>query len=164
MISFIHRLFSAKKGSLVPSAGVENPELQVLNPDTSSEAVLFDDGRIRVTPALIRIVGRKRIVVSQIKEFHWGLLREDRLSWFICKMLLIVLIGGVLFFGLLEKWTYFTLCLIGLLELIWYMWEWPYSVSIRTSGLFGEYVEFSDESALNACGKAIEAAIKLGFK
>ena len=160
MISFLHWLLSGKKESLVPSAGVENPEFQVLNPKSDGENVLFDDGRIRVTPALIRIGERKRIVVSQIRDFQWGLLKENRLGWLICKLILILLIAGSLLFGLLEMWIYFTFCMIGVLESVWWMWKWPYSVSIRTSGLFGEYIEFSDQNALHACGKAIEAAIK----
>ena len=160
MISFLHWLFSGKKESLVPSAGVENPEFQVLNPKSDGENVLFDDGRIRVTSALILIGEHKRIVVSKIREFQWGLLRENRLGWFLCKLILILLIAGALFFGLLEMWIYFTFCMIGVLESVWWMWKWPYSVSIRTSGLFGEYIEFSDQNALHTCGKAIEAAIK----
>ena len=160
MISFLHWLFSGKKESLVPSAGVENPEFQVLNPKSDGENVLFDDGRIRVTPALIRIGERKRIVVSQIRNFQWGLLKENRLGWLICKLILVLLIAGALIFGLLEMWIYFTFCMIGVLESIWWMWKWPYNVSIRTSGLFGEYIEFSDQNALHACGKAIELAIK----
>ena len=160
MISFLHWLLSGKKESLVPSAGVENPEFQVLNPKSDGENVLFDDGRIRVTPALIRIGERKRIVVSQIRDFQWGLLKENRLGWLICKLILVLLIAGALIFGLLEMWIYFTFCMIGVLESVWWMWKWPYSVSIRTSGLFGEYIEFSDQNALHACGKAIEAAIK----
>ena len=160
MISFLHWLLSGKKESLVPSAGVENPEFQVLNPKSDGENVLFDDGRIRVTPALIRIGERKRIVVSQIRDFQWGLLKENRLGWLICKLILVLLIAGAVLFGLLEMWIYFTFCMIGVLESVWWMWKWPYSVSIRTSGLFGEYIEFSDQNALHACGKAIEAAIK----
>ena len=160
MISFLHRLFSEKKESLVPSAGVENPKFQVLNPVSDGENVLFDDGRIRVTPGLIRIGERKRIVVSKIREFQWGLLKENRLGWLMCKLILILLIGGALFFGLFEMWIYFTFCMIGVLESVWWMWKWPYSVSIRTSGLFGEYIEFSDKNALHACGKAIKVAIK----
>ena len=160
MISFLHWLFSGKKESLVPSAEVENPEFQVMNPKSDGENVLFDDGRIRVTSALILIGEHKRIVVSKIREFQWGLLRENRLGWFLCKLILILLIAGALFFGLLEMWIYFTFCMIGVLESVWWMWKWPYSVSIRTSGLFGEYIEFSDQNALHACGKAIEAAIK----
>ena len=160
MISFLHWLFSGKKGSLVPSAEVENPEFQVMNPKSDGENVLFDDGRIRVTPALTLIGEHKRIVVSKIREFQWGLLRENRLGWFLCKLILILLIAGALFFGLLEMWIYFTFCMIGVLESVWWMWKWPYSVSIRTSGLFGEYIEFSDQNALHTCGKAIEAAIK----
>jgi hypothetical protein len=160
MISFLHWLFSGKKESLVPSAGVENPEFQVLNPKSDGENVLFDDGRIRVTPALILIGERKRIVVSQIREFQWGLLKENRLGWLLCKLILILLIAGALFFGLLEMWIYFTFCMIGVLESVWWIWKWPYSVSIRTSGLFGEYIEFSDQNSINACGKAIEAAIR----
>ena len=160
MISFLHWLLSGKKESLVPSAGVENPEFQVLNPKSDGENVLFDDGRIRVTPALIRIGERKRIVVSQISDFQWGLLKENRLGWLLCKLILVLLIAVALIFGLLEMWIYFTFCMIGVLESVWWMWKWPYSVSIRTSGLFGEYIEFSDQNALHACGKAIEAAIK----
>jgi hypothetical protein len=160
MISYLHWLFSGKKESLVTSAGFENRELQVLNPKLDGETVLFDDGRIRVTSALILIGERKRIVVSQIREFQWGLLKENRLGWFICKLILLLLIAGALFFGLLEMWIYFTFCMIGVLESVWWIWKWPYSVSIRTSGLFGEYMEFSDQNALSACGKAIEAAIK----
>ena len=160
MISFLYWLFSEKKESLVPSAEVENPEFQVMNPKSDGENVLFDDGRIRVTSALILIGEHKRIVVSKIREFQWGLLRENRLGWFLCKLILILLIAGALFFGLLEMWIYFTFCMIGVLESIWWMWKWPYSVSIRTSGLFGEYIEFSDQNALYACWKAIEAAIK----
>jgi len=160
MISFLHWLFSGKKESLLPSAGVENPEFQVQNPVSDGENVLFDDGRIRVTPALILIGEGKRIVVSQIREFQWGLLKENRLGWLMCKLILILLIGGALFFGLFEMWIYFTFCMIGVLESVWWMWKWPYSVSIRTSGLFGEYIEFSDQASINACGKAIEAAIK----
>jgi hypothetical protein len=160
MISFLHWLISGKKESLVPSARVENPEFQVLNPKSDRENVLFDDGRIRVTSALILIGERKRIVVSQIREFQWGPLKENRLGWLICKLILILLIAGALFFGLLEMWIYFTFCMIGVLESVWWIWKWPYSVSIRTSGLFGEYMEFSDQNALCACGKAIEAAIK----
>ena len=160
MISFLHWLFSGKKESLVPSAEVENPELQVMNPKSDGENVLFDDGRIRVTSALILIGEHKRIVVSKIREFQWGLLRENRLGWFLCKLILILLIAGAVLFGLLEMWIYFTFCMIGVLESVWWMWKWPYSVSIRTSGLFGEYIEFSDQNALHACGKAIEAAIK----
>ena len=131
-----------------------------MNPKSDGENVLFDDGRIRVTPALILNGEHKRIVVSKIREFQWGLLRENRLGWFLCKLILILLIAGALFFGLLEMWIYFTFCMIGVLESVWWMWKWPYSVSIRTSGLFGEYIEFSDQNALHACGKAIEAAIK----
>ena len=160
MTSFLHWLFSGKKESLVTSAGFENPKFQVLNPKSDGENVLFDDGRIRVTPALILIGERKRIVVSQIREFQWGLLKENRLGWLLCKLILILLIAGALFFGLLEMWIYFTFCMIGVLESVWWIWKWPYSVSIRTSGLFGEYMEFSDQNALSACGKAIEAAIK----
>ena len=160
MISFLHWFFSGKKESLVPLAGVENPEFQVMNSKSDGENVFFDDGRIRVTPALIRIGEGKRIVVSQIKEFQWGHLKENRLGWLICKLILVLLIAGALIFGLLEMWIYFTFCMIGVLESIWWMWKWPYSVSIRTSGLFGEYLEFSDQNALHACGKAIEAAIK----
>ena len=160
MISFLHWLFSGKKESLFPSAGVENLEFQVLNPKLDGENVLFDDARIRVTPTLIRIGERKRIVVSQIREFQWGLLKENRLGWLLCKLILILLIAGALFFGLLEMWIYFTFCMIGVLESVWWIWKWPYSVSIRTSGLFEEYMEFSDQNALSACGKAIEAAIK----
>jgi hypothetical protein len=160
MISFLHWLFSGKKESLLPSGGVENPEFQVQNPVSDGENVLFDDGRIRVTPALILIGEGKRIVVSQIREFQWGLLKENRLGWLMCKLILILLIGGALFFGLFEMWIYFTFCMIGVLESVWWMWKWPYSVSIRTSGLFEEYIEFSDQNALHACGKAIEAAIK----
>ena len=160
MISFLHWLFSGKKESLVTSAGFENLKFQVLNPKAGGENVLFDDGRIRVTSALILIGERKRIVVSQIREFQWGPLKENRLGWLICKLILILLIAGALFFGLLEMWIYFTFCMIGVLESVWWIWKWPYSVSIRTSGLFGEYIEFSDQNALSACGKAIEAAIK----
>ena len=160
MISFLHWLFSGKKESLVPSAGVENLEFQVLNPKSGGENVLFDDGRIRVTPALIWIGERKRIVVSQIREFQWGRIKEDRVGWVICKILLILLIGGALIFGLLQMWLYFSLCLIGIIESVWLLWKWPYCVSIRTSGLFGEYIDFSDRQAVDACGKAIEAAIK----
>jgi len=160
MISFLHWLFSGKKESLVPSAGVENLEFQVLNPKSGGENVLFDDGRIRVTPALIWIGERKRIVVSQIREFQWGRIKEDRVGWVICKILLILLIGGALIFGLLQMWLYFSLCLIGIIESVWLLWKWPYCVSIRTSGHFGEYIEFSDRQAVDACGKAIEAAIK----
>jgi len=160
MISYLRWLSSGKKESLIPSAGVENREFQVLNPKLDGETVLFYDGRIRVTPALIRIGKRKRIVVSQIREFQWGPLKENRLGWLICKLILILLIAGALFFGLLEMWIYFTFCMIGVLESVWWIWKWPYSVSIRTSGLFGEYMEFSDQNALSACGKAIEAAIK----
>ena len=159
MISFLHWLFSGKKESLVPSAEVENQEFQVMNPKSDGENVLFDDGRIRVTSALILIGEHKRIVVSKIREFQWGLLRENRLGWFLCKLILILLIAGALFFGLLEMWIYFTFCMIGVLESVWWMWKWPYSVSIRTSGLFVEYIEFSDQIALHACGKSIEAAI-----
>jgi hypothetical protein len=160
MTSFLHWLFSGKKESLVTSAGFENPKFQVLNPKAGGENVLFDDGRIRVTPSLILIGERKRIVVSQIREFQWGPLKENRLGWLICKLILILLIAGALFFGLLEMWIYFTFCMIGVLESVWWIWKWPYSVSIRTSGLFGEYMEFSDQNVLSACGKAIEAAIK----
>ena len=160
MISFLHWLFSGKKESLVPSAGVENLEFQVLNPKSGGENVLFDDGRIRVTPALIWIGERKRIVVSQIREFQWGRIKEDRVGWVICKILLILLIGGALIFGLLQMWLYFSLCLIGIIESAWLLRKWPYCVSIRTSGPFGEYIEFSDRQAVDACGKAIEAAIK----
>ena len=160
MISFLHWLFSGKKGSLVPSAEVENPEFQVQNPVSDGENVLFDDGRIRVTTALILIGEHKRIVVSKIREFQWGLLKENRLGWLLCKLILVLLIAVALIFGLLEMWIYFTFCMIGVLESVWWMWKWPYSVSIRTSGLFGEYIEFSDQNALHACGKAIEAAIK----
>ena len=160
MISFLHWLFSGKKESLLPSGGVENPEFQVQNPVSDGENVLFDDGRIRVTPALILIGEGKRIVVSQIREFQWGPLKENRMGWLICKLILILLIAGALFFGLLEMWIYFTFCMVGVLESVWWIWKWPYSVSIRTSGLFGEYMEFSDQNVLSACGKAIEAAIK----
>ena len=160
MISLLHWLFSVKKESLVPSAGVENLEFQVLNPKSGGENVLFDDGRIRVTPALIWIGERKRIVVSQIREFQWGRIKEDRVGWVICKLLLILLIGGALIFGLLQMWLYFSLCLIGIIKLVWYLWKWPYCVSIRTSGLFGENIDFSDRQAVDACGKAIEDAIK----
>ena len=160
MISFLHWLFSGKKEFLVTSAGFENPKFQVLNPKAGGENVLFDDGRIRVTSALILIGERKRIVVSQIREFQWGPLKENRLGWLICKLILILLIAGALFFGLLEMWIYFTFCMIGVLESVWWMWKWPYSVSIRISGLIGEYIEFSDQNALHACGKAIEAAIR----
>ena len=160
MISLLHWLFSVKKESLVPSAGVENLEFQVLNPKSGGENVLFDDGRIRVTPALIWIGERKRIVVSQIREFQWGRIKEDRVGWVICKILLILLIGGALFLGFLQMWFYFSLCLIGIIESVWLLWKWPYCVSIRTSGLFGEYIDFSDRKAVDACGKAIEAAIK----
>ena len=160
MISYLRWLSSGKKESLVPSVGVENREFQVLSPKLDGETVLFYDGRIRVTPALIRIGERKRIVVSQIREFQWGPLKENRLGWLICKLILILLIAGALFFGLLEMWIYFTFCMIGVLESVWWIWKWPYSVSIRTSGLFGEYMEFSDQNALSACGKAIEAAIR----
>ena len=45
-------------------------------------------------------------------------------------------------------------------DTVWLMWKWPYSVSIRTSGIIGEYIKFLDQNAHNACGKAIEAAIK----
>ena len=124
------------------------------------ENVLFDDGRIRVTPALIQIGEGKRIVVSQIREFQWGRIKEDRVGWVICKILLILLIGGTLIFGLLQMWLYFSLCLIGIIKLVWYLWKWPYCVSIRTSGLFGENIDFSDRQAVDACGKAIEDAIK----
>ena len=160
MISFLHWLFSGKKESLVSSAEVENPEFQVMNPKSDGENVLFDDGRIRVTSALILIGEHKRIVVSKIREFQWGLLKENRLGWLLCKLILVLLIAVALIFGLLEMWIYFTFCMIGVLESVWWMWKWPYSVSIRTSGLFGEYIEFSDQNALHACGKAIEAAIK----
>ena len=160
MISFLYWFFSGKKESLVPSAGFENPKFQVLNQKLDGETVLFDDGRIMVTPSLIRINERKRIVVSQIREFQWGPLKENRMGWLICKLILILLIAGALFFGLLEMWIYFTFCMIGVLESVWWIWKWPYSVSIRTSGLIGEYIEFSDQNALHACGKAIEAAIK----
>jgi len=160
MISFLHWFFLGKKESLVTSAGFENPKFQVLNPKAGGENVLFDDGRIRVTSALILIGERKRIVISRIREFQWGPLKENRLGWLICKLILILLIAGGLFFGLLEMWIYFTFCMIGVLESVCWIWKWPYSVSIRTSGLFGEYMEFSDQNALSACGKAIEAAIK----
>ena len=160
MISFLHWLFSVKKGSLISSSGVVNLDFQVLNPNAEGENVLFDDGRIRVTPALIWIGERKRIVVSQIREFQWGRIREDRVGWVIYKLLLILLIGGVLIFGLLQMWLYFTLCLFGIIESVWLLWKWPYCVSIRTSGPFGEYIEFSDRQEVDACGKAIEAAIK----
>jgi hypothetical protein len=159
MISFLHWFFSGKKGSLIPSSGIVNLDLHVLNSNTERENVLFDDGRIRVTPALIWIGERKRIVVSQIREFQWGRIREDRVGWVICKLLLILLIGGALFFGLLQMWLYFTLCLFGIIESVWLLWKWPYCVSIRTSGLFGEYIEFSDRQVVDACGKAIESAI-----
>ncbi|CAB5033321.1 unannotated protein [freshwater metagenome] len=122
--------------------------------------MLFDDGRIRVTPALIWIGQRKRIVVAQIREIQWGRIKEDKVGWVICKILLILLIGGALFLGLLQMWFYFSLCLIGIIESVWFLWKWPYCVSIRTSGLFGEYIDFSDRQAVDACGKAIEAAIK----
>ena len=160
MISLLHWLFSVKKGSLIPSSGVVNLDFQVLNPNAEGENVLFDDGRIRVTPALIWIGQRKRIVVSQIREFQWGRIKEDRVGWVICKILLILLIGGTLIFGLLQMWLYFSLCLIGIIKLVWYLWKWPYCVSIRTSGLFGENIDFSDRQAVDACGKAIEDAIK----
>ena len=113
-----------------------------------------------VTPALILIGERKRIVVSQIREFQWGRIKEDRVGWVIYKLLLILLIGGALFLGLLQMWFYFSLCLIGIIEPVWLLWKWPYCVSIRTSGHFGEYIEFSDRQAVDACGKAIDAAIK----
>ena len=160
MISVLHWFFSGKKGSLIPSSGVVNLDLYVLNSNAERENVLFDDGRIRVTPALIWIGERKRIVVSQIREFQWGRIKEDRVGWVICKILLILLIGGTLIFGLLQMWLYFSLCLIGIIKLVWYLWKWPYCVSIRTSGLFGEYIDFSERQAVDACGKAIEAAIK----
>ena len=160
MISLLHWIFSVKKGSLIPSSGVVNLDFQVLNPNAVGENVLFDDGRIRVTPALIWIGERKRIVVSQIREFQWGRIKEDRVGWVICKILLILLIGGALFLGFLQMWFYFSLCLIGIIESVWLLWKWPYCVSIRTSGLFGEYIDFSDRKAVDACGKAIEAAIK----
>ncbi|MTB27066.1 MAG: hypothetical protein F2923_00315 [Actinobacteria bacterium] len=160
MIRFLHWLFSVKKGSLIPSSGVVNLDFQVLNPDAGGENVLFDDGRIRVTPALIWIGQRKRIVVAQIREIQWGRIKEDKVGWVICKILLILLIGGALFLGLLQMWFYFSLCLIGIIESVWFLWKWPYCVSIRTSGLFGEYIDFSDRQAVDACGKAIEAAIK----
>jgi hypothetical protein len=57
-------------------------------------------------------------------------------------------------------WFYFSLCLIGIIESVWHLWKWPYCVSIRTSGLSGEYIDFSERQAVDACGKAIEAAIK----
>lgn len=160
MISLLHWLFSVKKGSLIPSSGVVNLDFQILNPNAERENVLFDDGRIRVTPALIWIGEHKRIVVSQIREFKWGRIKEDRVGWVICKILLILLIGGALIFGLLQMWLYFSLCLIGIIEAVWHLWKWPYCVSIRTSGLFGEYIDFSERQAVDACGKAIEAAIK----
>ena len=160
MISLLHWIFSVKKGSLIPSSGVVNLDFQVLNSNAVGENVLFDNGRIRVTPALIWIGERKRIVVSQIREFQWGRIREDRVGWVIRKLLLILLIGGVLIFGLLQMWLYFSLCLIGIIESVWLLCKWPYCVSIRTTGLFGEYIEFSDRQGVDACGKAIEAAIK----
>ena len=160
MISFLHWFFSGKKGSQIPSSGIVNLDLHVLNSNAKRENVLFDDGRIQVTQALIWIGEHKRIVVSQIREFQWGRIKEDRVGWVICKILLILLIGGALIFGLLQMWLYFSLCLIGIIESVWHLWKWPYCVSIRTSGHFGEYIEFSDRQAVDACGKAIEAAIK----
>ena len=160
MISVLHWFFSGKKGSLIPSSGMVNLDFQILNPNAERENVLFDNGHIRVTPASIWIGERKRIVVSQIREFQWGRIKEDRVGWVICKLLLILLIGGALIFGLLQMWLYFSLCLIGIIESVWLLWKWPYCVSIRTSGLFGEYIDFSDRQAVDACGKAIEAAIK----
>lgn len=160
MLSLLHWIFSVKKGSLIPSSGVVNLDFQILNPNAEGENVLFDNGHIRVTPALIWIGERKRIVVSQIREFQWGRIKEDRVGWVIYKLLLILLIGGALFLGLLQMWFYFSLCLIGIIESVWLLWKWPYCVSIRTSGHFGEYIEFSDRQAVDACGKAIEAAIK----
>ena len=159
MISFIYSLSSVIKRFLVTSAEAVNPDFHVLSPITD-DTVLFDDGRIRVTPTMIRIGERKRIVVSQIREFQWGLLKENRLGWFLCKLILILLIAGALFFGLLEMWIYFTFCMIGLMESLGTIREWLYYVSIRTSGLFGEYIDFSHQNALNVCGKAIEAAIR----
>ena len=159
MISFIYSLSSVIKRFLVTSAEAVNPDFHILSPITD-ETVLFDDGRIRVTPTLIQIGERKRIVLSQIREFQWGLLKENRLGWFLCKLILILLIAGALFFGLLEMWIYFTFCMIGLMESLWMIRKWPYYVSIRTSGLFGEYIDFSHQNALNVCGKAIGAAIR----
>ena len=159
MISFIYSLSSVMKGFLISAAEDVNPDFHVLSP-IADETVPFDDVRIRVTPTLIQIGERKRIVVSQIREFQWGLLKENRLGWFLCKLILILLIAGALFFGLLEMWIYFTFCMIGLMESLGTIRKWLYYVSIRTSGLFGEYIDFSHQNALNVCGKAIEAAIR----
>jgi len=164
MISFMRRFFSAKKGSRVSSADVKKPVLQILNPLNEGENVLFDNGVIRVTPTFIHIGEDKRIVVSQIRRFQCCRIQENSTSWVILRVMIILFISGGILAWILQKWVYFSLCMFGLLKAVWMLWKWPYCVSIRTSGLFGEYIEFSDRKAVDACGKAIEAAIKLGVK
>ena len=164
MISFMQWLISLKKGFLVTSPEVKNPVLQILNPLNEGENVLFDNGAIRVTPTFIHISEDKRIVVSQIRGFQCGRIQENSTSWVIWKVMMILFISGVILTWILQKWVYFSLCMFGLLKAVWMIWKWPYCVSIRTSGLFGEYIEFSDRKAVDACGKAIEAAIKIGVK
>jgi len=156
---FWHWLF--KRGEApVPLSKSEHPDLVLLPKQNSGEKVLYDDGRVRVTPEFVQIGNGRKIVVSKIRELRQGLIREAGLGGFIYRNLLILFFSGTVIFGLMQNWIYFAVCLGG--------WAWtligsqlrPYVLSIHMAGSLGEYIEFSDRQAVDACGKAIEAAIK----
>lgn len=160
---FWRRFF--KRGKVpVPFPKSEDHDFVLLPPQKNSEKVLYDDGRVRVTPGFVQIGDGKKIVVSKIRELRRGLIWETGLGGFIYRILFNLFFSGAVIFGFMQNWLLFVVCLGG--------WAWtfiasrlqPYVLSIHMAGSLGEYLEFSCRKAMQDCGRAIEEAVLIGEK
>jgi len=162
--SLFQRWFSKKGKVPVPFSRPEDLDFTLFPPQKNGGKVLYDDGRVRVTPGFIQIGDGRMIVVSKIRELRRGLIWEPGLAGLIYRMLLISFFSGTMIFGLMQNWLYFSVCLGGS---AWTFIEArlrPYVLSIHMAGSFGEYLEFSCRKTMDACGRAIEEAVLLGGK
>ena len=161
MISFLKSFFFGQK--LIPAVFPKPKSLdfEVLPNSFARESVLYDDGWVRVTPGWVQIGDEKKIAVSHIRELRQGLIRDDHLARVVHNLIFYFFFWGMVFCGLLEKWVFFSICLVGLAWVVSCRRRWPYYVSIHASGLWGEYLSFSDPKLMEACGRAIKEAIQV---
>jgi len=98
--SLFQRWFSKKGKVPVPFSRPEDLDFTLFPPQKNGGKVLYDDGRVRVTPGFIQIGDGRMIVVSKIRELRRGLIWEPGLAGLIYRMLLIS------FFSDYDLWAY----------------------------------------------------------